>query len=153
MKLLFLIGKKRSGKDTTADYIMDNYNATKHQLAGPIKDALADAMLTEWYRDTSRQFPRITRSMIEGIDYDREQDLNLSTKDVIRIMANAIEYVHHDLPLPGVVYDSKRKILDGDTMEVIRKVVINKPVEPWSIRRLMQTLGTDIVCDKLDRMY
>ncbi len=71
MKLLFLIGKKRSGKDTTADYIMDNYNATKHQLAGPIKDALADAMLTEWYRDTSRQFPRITRSMIEGIDYDR----------------------------------------------------------------------------------
>lgn len=153
MKLLFLIGKKRSGKDTTADYIMNNYNATKHQLAGPIKDALADAMLTEWYRDTSRQFPRITRSMIEGIDYDREQDLNLSTKDVIRIMANAIEYVHHDLPLPGVVYDSKRKILDGDTMEVIRQVVINKPVEPWSIRRLMQTLGTDIVCDKLDRMY
>ncbi|WWS25411.1 hypothetical protein vBKpnAMK6_00473 [Klebsiella phage vB_Kpn_AM_K6] len=41
-------------------------------------------------------------------------------------MANAIEYVHHDLPLPGVVYDSKRKILDGDTMEVIRPSYVSR---------------------------
>lgn len=153
MKLLFLIGKKRSGKDTTADYIMDNFNAGKHQLAGPIKDALADALLTEWYHDETREFPRITRSMIEGIDYDREQDLHLSEKDVIRILANAVEFVHHDLPLPCVVYDTDKEILDGDTIQAIRDAVINKSVEPWSIRRLMQTLGTDIVCDKLDRMY
>lgn len=152
MKLLFLIGKKRSGKDTTADYIMEKYNSAKYQLAGPIKDALASAMFYEFVKADKRK-ALITRDMIEGRDYDREQDLYLSNKDVIRIMANAVEFVHHDLPFDKVVHDSLSGVLDCDTINIIRNVVINKNETCWSIRKLMQTLGTDIVCNKLDRMY
>ena len=69
MKLIFIIGKKRSGKDTTADYLANNYKTKKFQLAGPIKDTLADC----WNPDlTQKTGVSLNRLDFEGKGYDRE---------------------------------------------------------------------------------
>ncbi len=39
MKLIGILGRKRVGKDTTADYLTDNYDFTKFAIAQPIKDS------------------------------------------------------------------------------------------------------------------
>ena len=39
-KLIGLLGRKRVGKDTVADYLINNYNFTKHAFAHPIKEIL-----------------------------------------------------------------------------------------------------------------
>jgi dephospho-CoA kinase len=38
-KLIGILGRKRVGKDTSADYLVNNYNCTKIAIATPIKDA------------------------------------------------------------------------------------------------------------------
>jgi len=39
MTIIGLIGIKRSGKDTFADYIVEKYGYEKYSFAGPLKDA------------------------------------------------------------------------------------------------------------------
>lgn len=39
MRLVGILGRKRVGKDTTADYLVDNYDFIKIALAQPAKDA------------------------------------------------------------------------------------------------------------------
>ncbi|EFW4639902.1 deoxynucleoside monophosphate kinase, partial [Shigella flexneri] len=96
MKLIFLSGVKRSGKDTTADFIMNNYSAAKYQLAGPIKDALAYA----WgVFAANTDYPCLTRKEFEGIDYDRETNLNLTKLEVITIMEQAFCYLNSKSPI------------------------------------------------------
>lgn len=152
MKLIFLIGKKRSGKDTTADYICDNYSVRKHQLAGPIKDVLADC----WnFGLQKRTGVSLTRKEFEGEDYDREQILLLNNQDVIDYMIACVTRLltHH----VKAKVRSNGFFIDGGSLYTTgqNKIseLINKTVEPWSVRRLMQTLGTDIVCNMVDRMY
>lgn len=146
MKQVYLLGKKRSGKDTTADYIMDNYNAIKAQLAYPIKEALHHAFSVVQYHYSDIQ--KLTRDQIEGIDYDREQNLFLDKKRVVAIMLAAMAWLseqkylcatYNGLPMNSVERDVER--------------VINNIEDDWSVRRLMQTLGTDIVVDCFDKMY
>lgn len=43
MKLISIVGLKRSGKDTVANYVIENMDSVKFQLAGPIKKYLAEA--------------------------------------------------------------------------------------------------------------
>jgi len=43
--LIGLIGKKRSGKDTVADYLVKNYDFIKYSLADPMKRACKDIFL------------------------------------------------------------------------------------------------------------
>lgn len=45
MKLIGIIGQKRAGKDTMADYIIKNYNYTKKSLSDPLKDACKSIFL------------------------------------------------------------------------------------------------------------
>lgn len=152
MKLFFLIGKKRSGKDTTADYIMDNYNAFKHQLAGPIKDALTFGYQSAVMAyDYNRVHPILTRKEWEGEGYDRETKLNLSNDQVVLIMEAAMWYLHTELNIKTVRFSSNRELNAGPFGVV--KQVINSIEEDWSVRRLMQALGTDIMVNHFDRMY
>lgn len=151
MKLIFLSGVKRSGKDTTADFIMENYNAYKHQLAGPIKDALAYAWGI-FCRDTDH--PYLSRSEFEGIDYDRETDLGLTKSEVIDIMEQALCYLIVKCPIKGVF------AFDNEGQEAVNHLTYNKIIDTinniedqWSVRRLMQALGTDLIVDNFDRMY
>ena len=37
--IIGLCGKKRVGKDTFADYLVDNYNFDKYAFANPLKEA------------------------------------------------------------------------------------------------------------------
>ncbi len=39
MKLIGILGRKRVGKDTTADYLTDNYDFTKIAIAQPVKES------------------------------------------------------------------------------------------------------------------
>ena len=151
MKLIFLSGVKRSGKDTTADYIMENYNAYKHQLAGPIKDALAYAW--KIFSDGT-DYPVLTRKEFEGINYDRETDLGLTKLEVIDIMEQALCYLHAFCPIENV------HVYDNEGQEAINLLAYNEIIDTiniiedqWSVRRLMQALGTDLIVDNFDRMY
>lgn len=151
MKLIFLSGVKRSGKDTTADYIMENYNAYKHQLAGPIKNALTYA----WgVFAANAGYPCLTRKEFEGIDYDRETNLNLTKLEVITIMEQAFCYLNSKSPIKGVF------VFDDEGQEAVNFASYNKIIDTiniiedqWSVRRLMQALGTDLIVDNFDRMY
>lgn len=40
--LIGITGRKRSGKDTVAAYLRDNYNFVRYQMAGPLKKAVCD---------------------------------------------------------------------------------------------------------------
>lgn len=40
MMLIGLTGKKRTGKDTAAQYLVENYNFVQYRMAGPLKEAL-----------------------------------------------------------------------------------------------------------------
>ena len=145
MKLIFLIGKKRSGKDTTADYIRNNHITAKYQLAGPIKDALAHA-----FKYVPTNAGKITRSQLEGVNYDREENLYLTKEEVVRLMKRALFYLDVILPLRNVFFENER-MLSFTSDEITR--VINSIEDEWSVRRLMQALGTDLVVNVFDRMY
>ena len=153
MKLIFIIGKKRSGKDTTADYLANNYKTKKFQLAGPIKDTLADC----WNPDlTQKTGVSLNRLDFEGKGYDREQILLLNNKDVIEYMQRCV-YRLLDRKLKAgkrengfFIHDNGDFSFSGNTKI---EALINKNTKPWTVRRLMQTLGTDIFCNMVDRMY
>ncbi|AHJ86986.1 deoxynucleoside monophosphate kinase [Salmonella phage STP4-a] len=151
MKLIFLIGKKRSGKDTTADYIMENYGAIKHQLAGPIKDALCYAyQVAIMSKDVGKLFPVLYRSDWEGIDYDREVDLKISKVQAINIIETAMSWLNDTLSIKNAYFYNG--YIDHRSLSII-KDTINSIEDEWSVRRLMQTLGTDIMVNHFDRMY
>lgn len=153
MKLIFIIGKKRSGKDTTADYLADNYNTKKFQLAGPIKDTLAQCW-NPGLKD--RTGIDLTRDMFEGKGYDREQILLLNNKDVIDYMTNCVYHLLR-YKLKAAKRENGFFVHDNGDFSFTGKskieALINKNTKPWTVRRLMQTLGTDIFCDMVDRMY
>ncbi|AIA79993.1 deoxynucleoside monophosphate kinase [Escherichia phage vB_EcoM_JS09] len=156
MELIFLSGIKRSGKDTTADYINSNFKSVKYQLAYPIKDALAIA----WGRRHAENpdvFTELKYEYFEGIGYDRETPLNLNKLDVIELLEEALIYLQsHYLPINNVKVLSSLEggysYLDIKPYEALREA-INNINDTWSIRRLMQALGTDVVVNLFDRMY
>lgn len=145
MKLLVISGKKRSGKDTSADYLMNKYDSTKYQLAGPIKEALAYS-----YNHISIRHNRyIKNSLIHpilkdddwgGTGVDRELDLELDKESQFDIFMCALDYLSTEFL--ELNYDA----------ETVKQFVINNN-ESMSMRRFMQALGTDLVVNKFDRMY
>ena len=137
MELIFLSGIKRSGKDTTADYINSNFKSIKYQLAYPIKDALAIA----WERKHAENpdvFTELKYEYFEGIGYDRETPLNLNKLDVIELMEETLIYLQRQyLPINGVNVLSSLEggysYLDIKPYEALREA-INNINDTWSIR-------------------
>ncbi|UPW39253.1 deoxynucleotide monophosphate kinase [Escherichia phage vB_EcoM_ESCO47] len=155
MELIFLSGLKRSGKDTTADYINSNFKSIKYQLAAPLKDALAIAWARK-HDENPDVFIELKYEYFEGVGYDRETPLDLNNLDVIELMEEAITYLQKCyLPIGDIKILSagdEYSYLDVKSYNALRDV-INKINDTWSIRRLMQALGTDVVVDLFDRMY
>lgn len=147
MSIVSIVGKKRSGKDTTADILVKEFGAVKYALATPIKLALHHA-----YNETRAYHKCGVHLSFHDIDgsteYDRESQLILSNSDVIDLMTKALEFLKigfnlkstniNDWTESGVLYDRK---------------IISENSEPWSVRRLMQLLGTDIVCNFIDTQF
>ena len=160
MKLISIVGLKRSGKDTVANYVIENMDSVKFQLAGPIKKYLAEAY--EYISDDpvfDRSYmPKLDFNCFEGIGYDREEIIPLKPYDVIDIFENAIVKLNNILPIPGMDVRTAYhygltpvQYLSEETKDQLFEV-INKN-NNWSVRRLMQTLGTDIIVNQFDKMY
>ena len=81
--IIAIVGKKRSGKDTVGDYLRNNYALKPAQkLAYPIKQIAK--MLFNW-----------TDEMVEGIDYDREQqieELGMSVRQFLQECGSLFKY-------------------------------------------------------------
>ena len=84
-KLVCVLGKKRSGKDTIADYINKRNDAKIYKLAYPIKEALAASCDELSFED------------MDGLGVDREMSLGYNSSRVVEILKkclahNGLEY-------------------------------------------------------------
>ena len=141
MKLVAILGKKRSGKDTLADYVCNDFDSIKWQLALPIKMALDHAYSVTF--NSRYGYPKLTTADWNGEGIDRETPFLLSNNEARELFTKALNYLVHRFKLPS----------NQDSNDLIAGNVVINNNEPWSIRRFMQTLGTDIVVDRFDRMF
>ncbi|ADI96393.1 gp1 dNMP kinase [Acinetobacter phage Ac42] len=148
MKIIAIAGKKRSGKDTVGMLIDEigrenNKRVNFVRLADKIKEALKIG-----YEEN--QLVRVsgidlTNERLEGIDYDRESPLLISNKDACDLIKSSIGYLQR-------IYALKNPE-DKSIVEDIIKDVVFSNKESWSVRRLMQTLGTDVVVNRFDKYF
>lgn len=142
MKVISIVGKKRSGKDSVAEIILDESFSVKYALANKIKSTLADVYYDHNYVNKTGQ--DLFLSHFNGIDYDREQVLMLSNFDVADIMIKCVDQLCEKSNLSS----------DYDLSTASKAIsTIMKNDQPWSVRRLMQTLGTDIVVNNIDEYF
>lgn len=133
-----LCGKKRVGKDTSAT-ILESHGIVPVALADRLKGVLAisskDVDNDMYIRDKFYQ----DRMFAVG---DREKALPISNDGVVRLFEIAYQHVKGMSCLSN----------DAHFDKLVEKHV-NRNVEPWTIRRLMQTFGTDIICDIDNRIW
>lgn len=145
MRIVTISGKKRSGKDTSADIICEHRNAVKYALAWPIKEALNIS-----YESLSlykKSGVKLTFEDFNGeTDFDRESALLLSNDDVLNLINKSLEFLttYYNLSIPA-------RDLASIKISIETLIMCNR--KPWSIRRLMQTLGTDVVVKLIDREF
>lgn len=120
-RIIAISAKKRCGKDTAADYISAKYGYTKYALATPFKKMLC------------KHF-HFSEDMINGIGYDREQTLDIT----FSLIKEKFEDILKDLGYSDTVIET----INWDVLKDVKK---------WSVRRLMQAIGTDIGCDQVDK--
>ncbi|BES53073.1 hypothetical protein [Aeromonas phage phiWae14] len=127
--LIGIHGKKRSGKDTAARY-MRNYevdiggNAEIYSLAFPIKLALNFGI--------GRQVGLSFDDFDGKTSVNRDNDLFYVTREM---MLECLRYLH--LSYQQMNMDDWTK-----AVAIINELDYD---EPWTIRRMMQTLGTDVM--------
>lgn len=149
MKLIFIVGKKRSGKDTAVDFIEENYDTHRYKLAYPIKWALEAGWNGQGdYRFSSEPVGfKLVSDDWDGSGIDREKHLPINNQDVANVLHGALNYLCRE---HGLKYPFKHHSNELD--KLIETMVLNN-TEAWNIRRLMQTLGTDLVVNHFDRMF
>lgn len=139
MNLVAISAKKRCGKDTAAQFIIEqlgNDIAKSYALADPIKRALYFGLLktTTINHVTGKLY---TYPELNGENgFDREMNMLISDSIVIQILKEAWNYTCDR--------NSSVKKLKMNGVLRIHEFVHKNPNQPWSIRRLMQTFGTDI---------
>lgn len=145
MRIVTISGKKRSGKDTTADIICEHRNAIKYALAYPIKEALDISY--EKLALFEKSGVKLTFADFNGeTDFDRESPLLLSNDDVHNLIIKSLEFLvkTYNLHIPT---------RDVSHIDNAISTLIMGNRKSWSIRRLMQTLGTDVVVSLIDREF
>lgn len=135
-----ICGKKRVGKDTAAT-ILESHGIVPVALADMLKGVLAtssnDVDNDMYIRDKFHQ----DRMFMVG---DREKALPISNDGVARLFEIAYQKAK------GITYVTDANLAYFDRL--VEKYV-NRNVEPWTIRRLMQTFGTDIMCAIDNRIW
>lgn len=121
--MIVLSAKKRHGKDTVADYICATRSCySKYALATPFKEALI-----------TFSNGLITRKMIMGDGYDRERPFFMNGGHVKEMFISILNHLG---------YYAARYTVDWEPIS-------SKHL--WSVRELMQTIGTDIGCNQVDK--
>ncbi|UES35559.1 deoxynucleotide monophosphate kinase [Citrobacter phage KKP_3664] len=131
-----ICGKKRTGKDTVSQFVLDNYqNVEAIALADEIKSILRNGMSASgdrYLRELSK-----TNPFYSG---DREAPLLMSNEGARMLFANGIESL------------TKRGYWLNNA-DIIAYEICQTNKHPWTIRRLMQVFGTDIVCNENDSVW
>lgn len=146
MNLIAISARKRCGKDTAAQFIINKLAGKSYMLADPIKRALAYALRSHGINVETVE-GKIDFSRFYGFDdingttdVDREQVIQqIDSQDAETIFLSAWSWVRERMPK----YNDP--IYTGSAINAIRELVYNQePGKVWSIRRLMQGFGTDI---------
>lgn len=125
-----ICGKKRVGKDTVAGIVEEHSDVISIALADEIKYLLENCGELHSNR-IIRQFKK-NRSYWEG---NREATLVINNNDVVELFRCAVDRLEK---------------LGFNTGEVSFNEVRENTI-PWTIRRIMQTFGTDIVCNQIGK--
>lgn len=124
-----ICGKKRSGKDTVADFVVGQYKGVESiALADKIKSILLNGMSVS----SNRYLAGLSKTHPFYGD-DRESPLVMSNNDAYELFKFGIKYLGSKLSIDSAANDTAYQLCKA-----------NK--EPWTIRRLMQVFGTDVVC-------
>lgn len=132
-----ICGKKRTGKDTAAEIVLNSSsNVESLALADEIKRLLRNGMGSSSDNQYLRELSK-TNPFYSG---DREAPLLMSNEDACAIFLRGMSI----LTKLGYFLDCGEET----AYDLCRK---NK--KPWTIRRLMQVFGTDIVCSNNDSVW
>lgn len=129
MNLIGIIGQKRVGKDTMADYIIKNYNYTKKSLADPLKDACKSIFLlsneqlygdkkeipdSRWNNTTPRQLLQIVGTQLFREDLNKYiPELN-NLQNTIWIHNFELWYAnnkHNKVVIPDIRFKDEAKMI------------------------------------------
>lgn len=131
-----ICGKKRTGKDTVANIIIDTHrNVRSIALADEIKAILKRNL------ETSGNAALISLARTNPFyTGDREAHLVMSNEDAQTIFTRGVKQLN------------ERGFFLGGVESIIWRIC-EENRKPWTIRRLMQVFGTDIVCETNDSVW
>lgn len=152
-------GLKRTGKDTVSKFIQELTNAVPYALANPIKKSIYNSLSVKGRRKD------LSWEDINGeTEFDREKDLNISTLELRTILNNSVMYCNKNYSRFSkeelfYIFSEISKLKSHDCMSFMDVVSFSfatffgnkeraKEIEDkykWSVRRLMQTIGTDLI--------
>lgn len=142
--MVALAAKKRRGKDTVAQFMQEDHGFTAFALADPIRECVLTGI------QNSGSAPAITWSDLIGEGrYDRENDQAFSLSQFIEVAAHGLK------ALADEGFDKTHHYHDFDkARNLVRDTVFNFDLQArdCTIRRMLQFMGTDIVCDQINRM-
>ena len=147
MLIIALAAKKRRGKDTVATDLEQRHGFHKFALADPIRDMILHGIQS--CKPNNRPNVDWADLIGEG-EWDRETDTPFSYQQFIEVSAHAIQEVarlgHDYRDQYTDDYSLCRSLAEG----TMREHAISH--RDCTIRRLLQFVGTDLVCNKIDRM-
>lgn len=147
MKTICIVGKKRTGKTTIAQIIKSNYESYEYALAQPIKKVLYDNYVKFEFDKESHQV--LYLSDFDGDGFDREQPINLSTKQIAQYLTQCVYDLIDNYGLKMV----KNPTIKNHEIEDLITSIVQSQTFYWSVRRFMQILGTDIVVNHFDTVF
>lgn len=131
-----ICGKKRTGKDTATQFVLDDYqNVEAFALADEIKSILLDGM-----KESGNRYLRELTKTNPFYTDDREAPLLMSNEDALKVFDFGVKRLE------------KRGYWLGAVDTAVYETCIAN-TQPWTIRRLMQVFGTDIVCNHNDIVW
>jgi len=129
MKILFLLGKLGSGKDTAADYICDNYNFEKYRYADFLKDILN---FSGWDNNKDIKGRRLLQEVGSAF---RNWDEDFFVKYLANQIITYIKKFNDSSDLPNIIIGDTRHINEIEKMkEILNKELLDYNIEYITLR-------------------
>ena len=161
MVLIGILGKKRHGKDTIADYLVRQYGYTKREFADPLKEAckavfgFTDDQVYGELKETKDPFWKVTpRHVLQyvGTELFRNQIGTIIPhvgKDIwVQALLKNVDTIRKNNPNANIVVTDVRFPNEVDIIRSIGGIVIriNRP----SINTTIDTHSSELEIDKLN---